>query len=269
MADIEKIQPIGDTEQYTLRARTDSNGDVIKDSYLHLSGGTMTGTINLAETNGLKTYSAAGYTTDNCGNFKHQSDVATNYWHLDSNAGTANFSVYWETGNVTAKGTVTAPTFSGALNGNASTATTLQTARTINGTSFNGSANITTANWGAARTLTIGNTGKSVNGSGNISWSLGEIGAAAASHSHAYLPMTIVTSSINFDDYKTDGIYFIRTGGNTNYATTEGNHGVLFVCFSIGTPFQLFLGDSSINYFRKRYYSGGWQPWFTMGAAWS
>lgn len=36
--------------------------------------------------------------------------------------------------------------FVGALSGNATTATTLQTARTINGTSFNGSANITTAN---------------------------------------------------------------------------------------------------------------------------
>ena len=42
-------------------------------------------------------------------------------------------------------GTVTAPAFSGALTGNASTATILQTARTINGVSFNGSANITIA----------------------------------------------------------------------------------------------------------------------------
>ena len=75
--------------------------------------------------------------------------------------------------------TLVAGTFSGALSGNATTATTLQTSRTINGTSFNGSANITTANWGTARTLTIGNTGKSVNGSGNVSWSLSEIGAAA------------------------------------------------------------------------------------------
>jgi hypothetical protein len=40
-------------------------------------------------------------------------------------------------------GTVLATTFSGALSGNATTATTLQTARTINGVSFNGSANIT------------------------------------------------------------------------------------------------------------------------------
>ena len=63
--------------------------------------------------------------------------------------------------------------------GNSATATTLQTARTINGTSFNGSANITTTNWGTARTIKIGNTGKSVNGSGNYTWTLNEIGALA------------------------------------------------------------------------------------------
>lgn len=73
-----------------------------------------------------------------------------------------------------------------SITGNAATATTLQTARTINGTSFNGSANITTANWGTARNLQIGNTAKSVNGSENVSWSLSEIGAAAASHTHNY-----------------------------------------------------------------------------------
>ena len=60
--------------------------------------------------------------------------------------------------------TLTVGTVTGGLSGNATTATTLQTARTINGTSFNGSANITTANWGTARTL----WGQSVNGSANI-----------------------------------------------------------------------------------------------------
>jgi len=50
---------------------------------------------------------------------------------------------------------VTATTFTGALSGNATTATTLQNARTINGVSFDGSANITT--------LTAG-TGISVSG---------------------------------------------------------------------------------------------------------
>ena len=69
---------------------------------------------------------------------------------------------------------------SASTTGNAATATTLQTARTINGTSFNGSTNITTASWGTARTLTIGSTGKSVDGSANASWSVAEIGAQAA-----------------------------------------------------------------------------------------
>lgn len=74
--------------------------------------------------------------------------------------------------------------------GTAAAATKLATARTINGTSFNGTTNIVTSNWGTARTLTIGNTGKSVNGSGNVSWTLSEIGAAASSHSHSYLPLS-------------------------------------------------------------------------------
>jgi len=80
--------------------------------------------------------------------------------------------------NVT--GTISGSILTGSVSGNAATATTLQTARTINGTSFNGSANITTANWGTARTLTIGSTGKSVDGSANVSWTLAEIGAQAA-----------------------------------------------------------------------------------------
>lgn len=75
-----------------------------------------------------------------------------------------------------ASGNFSAGTISAALSGNATTATTLQTARTINGTSFNGSANITTANWGTARNITIGDTTKSVNGSTTYSWSRTELG---------------------------------------------------------------------------------------------
>jgi hypothetical protein len=90
----------------------------------------------------------------------------------------ANASGTWSisvTGNA---GTATSAVTAGSCTGNAGTATTLQTARNINGTSFNGSAAITTATWGTARTLTIGNTGKSVDGSGNVSWTLAEIGAS-------------------------------------------------------------------------------------------
>lgn len=92
------------------------------------------------------------------------------------------------TGLTTSNSILSVDTLNQSTTGNAATATKLATARTINGTSFDGTANITTANWGTARTLTIGSTGKSVNGSANVSWSLAEIGAAAESHTHAYLP---------------------------------------------------------------------------------
>ena len=95
----------------------------------------------------------------------------------------------------------------------ANTANTLATTRTINGTNFNGSANITTANWGTARTLTIGNTGKSVNGSGNVSWSIGEIGAAPAVHNHTSL--TGITN-LSFATDGTDSGSITTTVDGTN-----------------------------------------------------
>ena len=41
-----------------------------------------------------------------------------------------------------------------------------------------------------ARTLTIGNTGKTFDGSANVSWSLSDIGAAASSHTHTFASLT-------------------------------------------------------------------------------
>lgn len=84
--------------------------------------------------------------------------------------GSTTLPIYW---SGTAFGTIT------SYEGNAATATTLATARTINGTSFNGSANITTTNWGTARNISIAdsdstNTGTavSVNGSAAVTLKL-------------------------------------------------------------------------------------------------
>lgn len=70
------------------------------------------------------------------------------------------------------------------VNKSVASAAQLTTARSINGTNFNGTGNITTNSWGTSRTITIGSTGKSVNGSADASWSLAEIGAAPVSHTH-------------------------------------------------------------------------------------
>lgn len=109
------------------------------------------------------------------------------------------------------------------VGGNASTATALQTSRTINGTSFNGSTNITTANWGTARTLTIGNTGKSVNGSANVSWSIAEIGASRANTSlSGYEGLTLNDGSTsNWIRTTSNGIIPYQSGGASALGTAS------------------------------------------------
>lgn len=127
------------------------------------------------------------------------------------------------------------------ISGNASTATKLQNARQINGTNFDGTSNITTSYWGTTRTLTIGNSGKSVNGSTNISWSLSEIGAASSSHTHTYLRghrlgyrhldagpksswsdsrLYIGYNGFDDDDGVTNSIGFYRSTGTGTYTRT-------------------------------------------------
>ena len=106
--------------------------------------------------------------------------IGDTYWGIPHEmAKSGHLYTYDSSKNAMFPAKVTAASFSGSLSGNASTATTLQTARSINGTNFNGSANITTSYWGTARNISIAdataaNTGAavSVNGSGNVTLKL-------------------------------------------------------------------------------------------------
>ncbi|MFM1840984.1 MAG: Micromonas pusilla virus [Bacteroidota bacterium] len=100
-----------------------------------------------------------------------------------------------------------------SIAGNSATATKLATARNINGTAFDGTADITTTNWGTARTITIGNTGKAVNGSTTYSWTLSEIGAAGTGVSNTY------TSTNTFGGGVTGSI----TGSDAKFTTLSGS----------------------------------------------
>ncbi|WLZ21172.1 hypothetical protein C341T2LP_00026 [Bacteroides phage C3_41T2LP] len=118
--------------------------------------------------------------TINGTSFNGSANITTSYWgttrtfyindpsgaHYNSYSvnGSGNVDMYLPS-TMTGFSSITSTTFSGSLSGNATTATTLQTSRTINGTSFNGSANITTSYWGTTRTI----WGQSVNGSANVS----------------------------------------------------------------------------------------------------
>ncbi|MBS6502580.1 MAG: BppU family phage baseplate upper protein [Clostridium sp.] len=184
------------------------------------SAGTYVMLYRYPSTNGY--FTMGGYQ----GNFLLQY-TAKSTVDASTNSVTKALTLLNESGNTRFPGTVTAPTFTGALSGNATTATTLQTARTINGTSFNGSANITTANWGIARTITIGNTGKSVNGAGNVSWSLADIGASPSNHNHDtdYLKKTAKAESAKNAD-TVGGKSFVWEYGSDNpthiWGTNEG-----------------------------------------------
>ena len=105
--------------------------------------------------NSTLSFSAGGFSTKSFNGSSNQTvNIPTHPSHLTNNSGFI--------------------TSSASISGNAGSATKLQTARTINGTSFNGTANITTANWGTTRSIyiqdaTATNTSSavSVNGGGN------------------------------------------------------------------------------------------------------
>lgn len=110
----------------------------------------------------------------------------------------------------------------------AASAYRLTTARSINGTNFDGTANITTSYWGTARNFTIGNTTRSVNGSGNVSWSFADIGGAPANHSHNYInsrgnlnPQTGRTQNLG-NVYSYNTVSGTSNGAPTTYTSVIG-----------------------------------------------
>lgn len=134
----------------------------------------------------LGSWNTIAYLTDNVASATKLQNTRTFTISDGTNSGTA--SNFDGTGNVTLRlprtinanivGDITGDIIgdvTGDLHGNADTATKLQTGRNINGTLFDGTQNITTAQWGTARNIGIVNsdgTGTavpiSVNGSANV-----------------------------------------------------------------------------------------------------
>jgi len=149
---------------------------VARDASGNFSAGTITATLS------GNASTATSATT--AGSITSQANSAT---ITATSANTANQIVLRDASGNFSAGTITAAlsgnaTTSSSTTGNAATATTLQTARTINGTSFNGSANITiTAN--TTNTLTLGSylTGTSFNGSAAVTAAVDATTAATAS----------------------------------------------------------------------------------------
>ena len=112
-------------------------------------------------------------------------------------------------------------TASASITGNAGSATKLQNSRTINGTSFNGTANIVTSYWGTTRKL----WGNSVNGNADVNGSITiantdgvyvQIGDVRLVYDKANTAIKVVKSD------GTTAANFYATGGITAYGASDG-----------------------------------------------
>ena len=193
-----------------------TNGELVTPATLHslVDSGTVTNIVNadISNTAAIADSKLAQITT--AGKVANTATTATS-------ANTANAIVSRDAGGSFTAGTITAAlsgnaataTTASACSGNAATATTLQTARTINGVSFNGSGNITVTAAPNAHTHAISDTtglqtaldGKQASGSyapatgiaqsavTNLTTDLA--GKAASSHTHDASAITSGTLS--------------------------------------------------------------------------
>lgn len=115
-------------------------------------------------------------------------------------------------------------TASASISGNAGSATKLQNPRTINGASFNGTANIVTSYWGTTRKL----WGNSVNGNADVNGSITiantdgvyvQIGDVRLVYDKANTAIKVVKSD------GTTAANFYATGGITAYGEGSGSSG--------------------------------------------
>lgn len=149
-----------------------------------------------------------------------------------------------------AGGNFSAGTITAALSGNATTATALQTARTINGTNFNGTSNITiTAN--TPNSLTFNNlgsganSGSTFNGGSGITISYNTIGAAASSHVHGNISNSgAIGTTANLPVITTtNGVLTTGAFGTTASTFCEGNDARLS---NTRTPTDFSVTDAKV-----------------------
>lgn len=251
---------VTDAEKTTWNGKANANHT---HNYLPLSGGTLTGNVN--------TSSSVNFTTANTSGIRFNNSLIIRNNGTSTVLSSINNTMYFrpqgdtnETNQATlsTNGDLTAVRFVGNLQGNANTATAatrLKTARKINGTDFNGAGDITTANWGASRNIQIGNTVKSVNGSGNITWSLTEIGA---------VPSTVnIPNGADLNNYIGEGRYNAHTNAIAqsciNKPPGEYEAFSLEVTKSAGTTQVLTTyNQKNFRVWRRNEYGGVWGDWY-------
>lgn len=230
------------TANSATKATQDGDGNVISNTYLKKSGGTMSGnltvstasspTINITSTASSGGSATIGMLRQNASSWKIVNDASFKIQNNWSNNSAGNYfdvvTLAYSTGNMTVKGTVTAPTFVGALTGNASTATSA-------------------GKWTNSIALTVGDTSHNIDGSGAVSFTKAEIAGNATAQSAGWMSASDKSKldSINISDIDdvvtadtitgsdgvnvsvSDGIAHIT--GTFKVPTTSGTNGQLIV----------------------------------------
>ena len=110
----------------------------------------------------------------------------------------------------------------------------------------------TAAQLATARTLTIGSTGKSFNGSANVSWNLSEIGAAASSHTHKVkingAEKTIAASSGSAVDLGTYLTSHQSLANCVQTIKTSGSGNIVTDITKSGSTLTVTKGNSSVDW---------------------
>lgn len=138
------------------------------------------------------------------------------------------------------------------IRNNSATSTKLQTARTINGTAFDGTQNITTAIWGSTRTISLTGavTGSvSTNGGTNITISTSYGDMSSLNSRFVNVTGDTMTGPLKFNG---------ATGIGFNYASIEGAD-------NIDTTIKIHLGQDGASQDKANlrigsWYGVGWYP---------
>ena len=200
-------------------------------------------------------------------------------------------------GNTSFPGKVTAPNFIGSLNGNAATATKLQTPRTLSLTgkaagsaTFDGSANasinVTSVNADTASKLS---TARKINITGNASGAAAfdgtsdvSINVSVSQAAHAdkatadangnelanaqrYMHVYDLPNNTDFNNVKTTGIYTCTQDSYTNRPASSW--GVLRVYWLSDNVKQEYVPDNRYEVYERFFTGGKWNAWSKVNAA--
>jgi hypothetical protein len=165
-------------------------------------------------------------------------------------------------------GDFSAGTISAALSGNASTATALQTARNIQGVSFDGTANITVVTAGSGISVTgtaVANTGVlSVNGNAGAITNVAVTNAAQSFTAAQRGTISALTDGATITaDFATANNFSVTLGGSRTLANpsnlTAGQSGCIWIT-------QDGSGSRSLSYGSQWDFTGGTAPTLTTTA---